>query len=248
MTWARGARCTGDARTPEARPQDGHASHGPDPARHRGRVLCLCWTEVSGCYLVRRGHRPVCVPGDVQALVEEVHGHQAEVFCWDDPAQSVAYSAYKGTELAAMSLGDLVVIPRARSVGGLDGLHHLDGAEDEWQASTRLGADAVRLLCVYTHAGGAVTLDRAGKQPFPGIETALAPADVKAAMERTIPVNADWFRGERDAHRATEQWLEHSMLGDPVVLRLPVRDGVVQSVAVRGKHMYLDPERGLVRK
>ncbi len=220
-----------------------------------GRGVPYQWGEVYAEFLLRatsevlvqRGDKPVSVPGDVQGLVEEVHGHQAEEFCWDDPAQSVAYTAYKGKELADRSVGGLLVIPRARSVAGLDGLHHLEGAQDEWEASTRLGSDAVRLLCVYGHADGVVTLDADGKQPLPGIEEPLTRADVKTVMARTIPVTADWFRGERDAHRVPQEWAEHPMLGDLVMVRQPVIAGGVQPVAVGGKHIHLDAELGLIR-
>jgi CRISPR-associated endonuclease/helicase Cas3 len=221
---------------------------GQGVPRQWGEVYAEFLLRATSEVLAKRGDKPVRVPEDVQALVEDVHGHQAEAFCWDDPAQSAAYSAYKGTQNAARSVGDLVVIPRARSVGALNGLHHLEGAEDEWEAATRLGADAVRLLCVYTQTSGAVTLDPAGHQPLPGTAEALTPADVRAVMARTIPVNADWLQGEREAHRAPEQWLEHPMLGDLVVLRQPVKDGTVQPVAVRGKRIHLDQERGLVRE
>jgi CRISPR-associated endonuclease/helicase Cas3 len=197
--------------------------------------------------LVRRADRPVSIPGDVQQLVEEVHGHQADTFCWDDPAQSAAYSAYRGKETAQRSVGDLLVIPRARSVAGLDGLHHLEGGEDEWEASTRLGADAVRLLCVYAHTDGTLTLDAKGTQPLPGIEEPLTRADVKTVMARTIPVNATWFQNQRYAHQPPEKWAEHPMLGDLLVLAQPVIDGMVQPVAVGGKHLHLDAELGLVR-
>ncbi|GGM23213.1 CRISPR-associated endonuclease/helicase Cas3 [Streptomyces fumigatiscleroticus] len=220
-----------------------------------GRGVPHQWGEVYAEFLLRatsevlakRGERPVSVPGDVQQLVEEVHGHQAEQFCWDDPAQSVAYTAYRGKVSADRSAGDVLVIPRARSVAGLDMLHHLEGAEEDWEASTRLGADAVRLLCVYMHAGGAVTLDEAGTRPVPGIDEPPTPAEVRAVMARTIPVQATWFAGEREAHRVWGAWAEHPLLGDLVVLRQPVVGGVVQPVTVAGRRLHLDGELGLVR-
>ncbi|MFF9307092.1 CRISPR-associated helicase Cas3' [Streptomyces sp. NPDC014777] len=244
---------------PQGRPRPAWAS-GPrlvvlDPVA-AGRGVPRQWGEVypefllraTSEVLVKRGDQPVHVPGDVQRLVEEVHGLQAEMFDWDDPAQSAAYCAYKGKELAERSVGSLLVIPRAGSVAGLDGLHHLDGTEDEWEASTRLGADAVRLLCAYTHPNGAITLDLEGTRPLPGIDQQLTPADVKAVMARTIPVNANWFKGERDSHQPPSPWSEHPMLGDLLILRQPVTNGKAQPVPVGGKHLHLDPERGLVRQ
>ncbi|MEU9413620.1 CRISPR-associated helicase Cas3' [Streptomyces sp. NPDC048281] len=221
-----------------------------------GRGVPGQWGEVYAEFLLRatsealaqRGGKPVEIPQDVQDLVEEVHGHRPGRFDWDDPAKSAAYTAFRGKELAERSVGDVLVIPRARSVAGLHGLHHLDGAEEEWQAATRLGADAVRLLCVYVHESGAVTLDPAGARRLPGMDGPLRVVDVRAVMGRTIAVNADWFRGEREAHRPPVEWAEHPLLGDLVVLRQPVSGGRVQPVRVCGKSLHLDPDLGLVRK
>ncbi|MDX3241681.1 CRISPR-associated helicase Cas3' [Streptomyces sp. ME18-1-4] len=221
-----------------------------------GRAVPAQWGEVYAPFLLsatsdvlaRQGGQPVEIPEGVQDLVEEVHGDRADRFVWDDPAKSAAYTAYRGKELAERSVGEVLVIPRAGSVPGLQALHHLTGAEDEWEAATRLGADAVRLLCVYVHADGAVTLDEDGSRPLPGADGGtLAPADVRAVMARTIPVNADWFKGELDHHRVPDQWSEHPLLGDLVMLRQPMADGRVQPVSVGSKSLYLDRELGLVR-
>ncbi|MFI6019032.1 CRISPR-associated helicase Cas3' [Streptomyces sp. NPDC051287] len=220
-----------------------------------GRGVPGQWGEVYAEFLLlatsqalsERGQTPVAIPHDVQDLVEQVHGDQLGRFDWDDPAKSAAYTAFRGKELAQKSVGDILVIPRARSVAGLHGLHHLDGAEEEWEAATRLGADAVRLLCVYAHHNGTTTLDPAGSRQLPGLDGPLSVADVRAVMGRTIPVNADWFRGEREAHLPPVQWAEHPLLGDLVVLRQPVSQGRVQPVRVGGKSLRLDPDLGLVR-
>ncbi|MEV0370563.1 CRISPR-associated helicase Cas3' [Streptomyces sp. NPDC050636] len=198
--------------------------------------------------LARRGAEPIAIPEDVQGLVEDVHGHRADQFAWDDPTKSAAYTAYRGRDLAERSVGDILVIPRARSVPGLHTLHHLYGAEEEWEAATRLGADAVRLLCVYVHNNGTTTLDPEGTRSLPGLDSSLTPQDVRAVMGRTIPVNADWFQGEREAHRVPEEWSEHPLLGDLVMLRQPLVDGQVQPIQVGGKSLYLDADLGLVRR
>lgn len=200
--------------------------------------------------LKRRGTRPVSVPGEVQALVEEVHGDRPDRFDWEHPEQSAAWSAYAGERLAHRTAGSAVVIPQARRVKGLRGLHHLDGTEDEWEAATRLGADSVRLLCVYEHRDGAVTLDTAGTDPWPvpAAGGQMGIDDVRHVMGKTIPVRGDWFQGEEEAHPPPAAWADHPMLGDLVVLTQPVRDGLVQAVRVRGKSLRLDEELGLVRE
>ncbi|MGG2466070.1 helicase-related protein, partial [Streptomyces sp. RGM 3693] len=221
-----------------------------------GRGVPGQWGEVYAEFLLhatsealaRRGAEPIAIPEDVQGLVEEVHGDRAERFAWDDPAKSAAYTAYRGKELAERSVGDILAIPRARSVPGLHKLHHLRGAEEEWEAATRLGADAVRLVCVYAHADGTTTLDPEGTRPLPGWGSALTPADVRSVMGRTIPANADWFRGELTTHRVPDEWAEHPLLGDLVMLRQSFVDGQVQPVRVGSKSLYLDADLGLVRQ
>ncbi|ULR48559.1 CRISPR-associated helicase Cas3' [Streptomyces deccanensis] len=221
-----------------------------------GRGVPAQWGEVYAEFLLRetsevlnrRGEQPLAIPQDVQELVEEVHGHSANRFVWSDPAKSAAYTAYRGKELAERSVGRVLVIPRARNVPGLHRLHHLDGAEEEWEAATRLGADAVRLLCAYAHADGTTTLDPDGTKPLPGMAGKLMPADVRAVMARTIPVNAEWFKGEFEPHKVPEEWAEHPLLGDLVMLRQPITDGQVHPVPVGGKALRLDPDLGLVRQ
>ena len=72
--------------------------------------------------------------------------------------------------------------------------------------------------------------------------------DVRAVMGRTIPVRADYFRGEDGNHQPPAGWSDHPMLGDLVVLRQPVSDGQVQAVKAGGKRIWLDGELGLVRE
>ncbi|MDX2879613.1 CRISPR-associated helicase Cas3' [Streptomyces ipomoeae] len=221
-----------------------------------GRGVPAQWGEVYAEFLLRttsevlarRGKRPLAIPEDVQGLVEEVHGHRADQFAWDDPAKSAAFTAYRGKELAERSVADVLVIPRARSVGGLHCLHHLHGAEEEWEAATRLGADAVRLLCVYAHADDTTTLDPESSVLLPGLDGNLTAADVRTVMARTIPVNADWFKGELASHRVPDEWAEHPLLGDLVVLRQPFAGGRAQPVSVGGKSLHLDPDLGFVRQ
>jgi CRISPR-associated endonuclease/helicase Cas3 len=213
-----------------------------------GEVYAEFFLRVTSEALARRDRNPIVIPDDVQGLVEDVHGDRADQFAWDDPAKSAAYTAYRGKEMAERSVGDVLVIPRARSVVGLHDLHHLHGAEDEWEAATRLGVDAVRLLCVYVHEDGRTTLDVEGTRPLPNDAELLTPADVRAVMARTIPVNAEWFKGEVENHRAPDAWAEHPLLGDLVVLRQQCTDGLVRPVQVAGRRMYLDAELGLVRQ
>lgn len=200
--------------------------------------------------LAGRGSRPIAIPGDVQELVELVHGDRTDRFDWENLEKSAAWSAYTGDDHAQRSVGSLVAIPRAQKGLELRALHHLQGTEDEWEAATRLGADSVRLLCVYEHDDGRVTLDVDGAQLLPelGEGGRIQVGDVRTVMGSTIPVRADYFRDEVGGLQPPAAWSDHPMLGDLVVLRQPVRDGQVQAVQVGGKRIWLDAELGLVRE
>jgi CRISPR-associated endonuclease/helicase Cas3 len=194
----------------------------------------------------------VSIPEDVQALVESVHGTEAEKFDWDafDSRRKKAWNAHQGQQLAERGQAGLVAVCRARSVKGLHALHSLPGEEDEWEVATRLGAKSVRLLCAYVHPDGRSTFDLTGEEPVPdpGEGKKMPTAAVRTVMRRTIPVSAAWFDGaDMEALAPPLSWAEHPMLSDVRVLYLPVQNGEPQAVAVGAKRLHLDQDLGLVR-
>lgn len=204
--------------------------------------------ETSGV-LAERAGKPVRVPHDVQDLVERVHGDRRDRFDWGAPDSSAAWTAFLGEELAQRSKGQSIVIRSARMVASLDALHHTKGLEDEERAATRLGADSVRLLCVYEHPDKRLTLDPEGEVDLPRVDKDghIATRDVRAVMRRTIPVRAEWFAGHEEAHQPPGDWSDHPFLGDLLVLHQPTRDAKVTPVQVGDWSMRLDDELGLVR-
>lgn len=231
-----------------------------DPITGEGRTPRQ-WGEVYSEHLLVSTSRTlagieggiIAVPGDVQGLVEAVHG-DGEDFDWNTPGgrETRAWTEHKGREMAERSMAGLLAVPRARSVSALHDLHNLPGDEDEWEVSTRLGADSVRLLCAYVQEdGGRVTLDPLGERPLPqaGVNGKVPVASVREVMRRTIPVRSDWLKdADPEDFAPPESWTEHSMLGELRVLRQPVRDGSVQPVDVGGKALWLDSDRGLMRR
>jgi CRISPR-associated endonuclease/helicase Cas3 len=230
-----------------------------DPLAGGGRVP-VQWGEVYSEHLLDRTSRKlaeiegggIAIPDDVQQLVEAVHG-DSEDFDWNNPGsrEAKAWAEHKGKETAERSMAALCAVPRARQVARLHDLHKMEGEEDEWEISTRLGADSVRLLCAYAHEDGLLTLDAEGKQPLPeASEDGKVPAsDVRQVMRRTIPVRAGWFRdADSDSVSPPSSWAEHPMLGDLRVVRQPVRGGEAQAVKVGDKTLRLDPDLGLVRE
>ncbi|MEU8955030.1 CRISPR-associated helicase Cas3' [Streptomyces sp. NPDC048518] len=252
--WAERARPGGRPRpawAAEAGPRlvvlDPLAANGKVP-KQWGTVYAEFLLMNTSQLLAQERTRSIRVPADVQDLVEEVHGHRADQFDWEHPERSAAWSAYAGEDLAHRAAGNAVVIPQARRVRGLRSLHHLNGTEDEWRAATRLGADSVRLLCVYGQEDGTVTLDASGAEPLPvpAPGARMARDDVRRVMGKTIPVRADWFQGQEDAHRPPDAWSDHPMLGDLMLLTQPVRDGRARAVQVGRKRLWLDEDLGLV--
>ncbi|MFD9784403.1 CRISPR-associated helicase Cas3' [[Kitasatospora] papulosa] len=247
---------------PDGRGRPGWAD-GPrlvvlDPLAGSGR-LPVQWGEVYSEHLLGKTSRKlaeidvggIAIPDDVQRLVESVHGDSAD-FDWNvsGSPEAKAWTEHKGKETAERSMAALCAVPRARLVQELYDLHDLEGEEDEWEVSTRLGADSVRLLCTYAQEDGQLTLDAQGKQPLPEArEDGRMPASsVRQVMRRTIPVRADWFRdAEPDAFSPPSSWAEHPMLGDLRILRQPIRQGKAQAVKVGDKMLSLDQDLGLVR-
>ncbi|MFD8690763.1 CRISPR-associated helicase Cas3' [Streptomyces sp. NPDC059651] len=229
-----------------------------DPMAGGGRVP-VQWGEVYSEHLLGKTSRKlaeiegggIAIPGDVQGLVEAVHG-DSEDFDWNAPGshKAKAWAEHKGKETAERSMAALRAVSRARQVGGLHELHHMEGEEDEWEVSTRLGADSVRLLCAYAQEDGQLTLDAEGKEPLPEAnkDGRMPAPDVRQVMRRTLPVRADWFRdAEPDALSPPSSWAEHPMLGDLRVLRQPIHQGMAQAVKVGNKTLSLDKDLGLVR-
>lgn len=200
--------------------------------------------------LLAPGNVTFQVPEDVPGLVEDVHGDRDGRYDWDSPHNSGAWLDHKGKTLAMEQAGRMATVPRPLYVRALEDLHQYDLPDDERVISTRLGADSVRVLCVYEQSSGALTLDADNRLPLP--ESApgarLRIGDVRSVMRRTIPVAADWFDAEIRDQTTPRGWSDYAALSDLVVLRLPVRDGVVGEVTAKGRSLTLDSELGLVRR
>lgn len=222
-----------------------------------GREVPPHWGEVypeallsATSELLVPGERTVKVPETVPELVEDVHGDRDGRYDWDTPQQSEAWFEHKGKTLAMEQAGRMATVPRPRSVGGLEELHAHDVPDDERVVSTRLGADSVRALCVYAQPCGTLTLDAAGHVPLPEADpgSRLRIGDVRSVMRRTIPVAAIWFGSELGDQPVPRGWSDYAVLEELVLLRLPVHEGTVGDIVVKGRSLTLDEELGLVRR
>lgn len=190
------------------------------------------------------------VPEDVPGLVEDVHGDRDGRYDWDATHHSGAWLDHKGKTLAMEQAGRMAAVPRPRYVRALEELHQYDVPDDERVISTRLGADSVRVLCVYQQPSGALTLDVDGRLPLPEAAAGarMRIGDVRSVMRRTIPVAADWFDAETRDQATPRGWSDYAALKDLVLLRLPVAAGAVGDITVKGRSLTLDKELGLVRR
>jgi CRISPR-associated endonuclease/helicase Cas3 len=249
---------------PAGRPRPGWAAEPTlvilDPLTDE-RSVPKHWGEVYTAHLLDTTSRALAgldgsvieIPGDVQQLVESIHGTAVECFDWDagDPKRRAAWTQHHGKETAERGQAALVAVPRPRQVRQLAALHNAPGEFDEWQAATRLGAPSVRLLCAYVQPDGRTTLDIAGTEALPDAEPGgkIAAASVRAVLRRTVPVRESWFEhADRTALAPPGSWAEHPMLGDVLVLRQPVVGGAPQPVTVGGHTLRLDEDLGLVRQ
>ncbi|SDD87817.1 CRISPR-associated endonuclease Cas3'' [Glycomyces harbinensis] len=202
--------------------------------------------EATARLLTGLGETPIRIPQEVPAMVEAVHGVD-DRFDWAQPDASASYSAFMGNVLAERAFGKNIVIPRCESVYELADLHRLP--VDEEQAATRLGADSIRVLCLFEHSDGTVSLDADRSHSLSDVVLHGSPtvAATRTIMGHTIPVRSDWLGTLGDTERPPSAWNDHTLLGDLAVLRHQVIDGAARPVRLARGDFHLDPDLGLVR-
>lgn len=194
--------------------------------------------------LERRGAKPVRIPGDVQAMVEEVYAAFDVDVRDDDIERLVSEEAQRG----------IASIAAIKAPSGLRDLLPLTRKEiDEDRVSTRLGAESVRTVCCYLDEDGARWLDTKRTVPLPdrpaGSTSRFARAEIAAVLAESIPLrDGPWRWDARAATAPPASWTDNPTLRDLAVLSLPVdADGTVHpATAGGGREFRLDPILGLV--
>lgn len=213
----------------------------------------LQWGEVYDKSLLRRtlellrrqGHVPVRLPEDVQKLVDGVY---ADEFAATDPEQLNQEDLERlGREQAEESYADVVAVPLPKDA---DNLHRLSEKEfDEATATTRLGADSVRVVCCYVDDTGRRWLDTECTRPLPergsGDGRRFTRDDVRAVLGESIPVRATWLAGRGTETDPPESWRDSPWLRDVVLLSHRLSDGENAEVAVGHRTFRLDAQLGL---
>nr|WP_202449745.1 HD domain-containing protein [Streptomyces sp. SID4917] len=181
------------------------------------------------------------LPGDVQDLVEQVHGEHSP-FADETANLRRLLAGHLERTMAEEHLSAVHLIPPHERVSALADLHrqYLTAA----QAATRLGTLPRRLLPCYLTAGGAPALDRAGTQPLPD-QRHLSPRQVHQILQHTVPVPAAWVAARGPQHRPPAGWDQHPLLADLVLLPAPARD--LAHTEHYGRHrLRMDDELGLI--
>jgi CRISPR-associated endonuclease/helicase Cas3 len=205
--------------------------------------------------LVRYDGETIELPGDVQALVEEVHGDGSEFAKVADAIDgatsesgksSYSRAAWDGEVLAQRSVADCVVIPTPRNVADLSELHLMEIPEIE--IGTRLGIDSVRTVCCYQQPSGKLTLDPAGNTelPEPSPHGRFTADQVRTVMAQSISVSASKLKGRDADTDVPASWLDNPWLAELVLLPHHTTPTGWHGPKI-GKWLFrLDPELGLV--
>jgi CRISPR-associated endonuclease/helicase Cas3 len=201
----------------------------------------------------------IAIPEDVQDLIDRVY---AADFAFDQPALAeedlqewraaidAEERAWTAGEMNEASLAGTVAVPAPSAANNLARLsgHDGPGLIADALVTTRLGADAERVVCAYTQPDGTLTLDPAGTVPLPGTgRVALSDSAVRALLGYSLPVPASWLRG-RDL-TAPGTWAARALTRHLGVLRM-TRDAAGWSNEEAGATLEIDDAgiRGLARR
>ncbi|WP_370064433.1 CRISPR-associated helicase Cas3' [Streptacidiphilus sp. MAP5-3] len=200
------------------------------------------WGEVYDASLLRRTRDqlarltgPIAIPGDVTQLIEEVYGAAFEqaILQADD-------SWRLATEQAMSAVADMAMIPPPQRVKDL---HPLTDLTDPDLASTRLGADTIRVLPVHPTPDGLVYNTATGPEPLP----ARPDRDqTRSIIASTIQVHADWTRGRGPDTNPPTPWANTPALRD--IALTPHGPANTPWTAPSGHRIHLHPDDGLIRE
>jgi CRISPR-associated endonuclease/helicase Cas3 len=254
----RAGRCQRHRRVDEAGRRPEWASGGPRlavliPRGPEGDLtLPAGWTAVydgallrrTAELLVRRHPQPVTIPGDIQPLVEEVYD---ESFGADPPDDEIKRLM---ADEAMTSIAEVAAIKPPSALFDLEPLTKKEIDED--RVSTRLGADAVRVICCFEDTDGTRWLDRARTVRLPergaGPDGRFTAAQLRTLLGESIPLrDGDWRRDDPSRTAPPPGWAEAAALSDVLLLPHPVdSDGTIRPAAIGGRTFYPDVALGLV--
>ncbi|MGK7235886.1 CRISPR-associated helicase Cas3' [Streptomyces hygroscopicus] len=229
---------------------DGHIPdfHVLEPVSAAGATsIPAGWRTLESPFVLRatadllRTRSLISLPGDVQDLVEQIHGPHSP---FAEATEALRYDAarLRTKDTIERHLSAQHLLPPPGRVSSLADLHRqrLTTA----QAATRLGTLPVRLLPCYRTASGGLALDRAGRHPLPA-GPRLETAGIRRVLQHTLPVPAAWVARRGPQHRPPEAWSTHPLLADLVLLPAPAHHA--GHTEQYGRYLLrMDDELGLV--
>ncbi|WP_327024161.1 CRISPR-associated helicase Cas3' [Micromonospora sp. NBC_01739] len=208
------------------------------------------WGEVYARYLLRATHLrlakidSIAVPHSVQKHVEAVYV-PAPI---NDPVLSAEYDEYWAKGSVEQGAADLGAVPDPAEVADLAVLSHNN--TPEWKASTRLGADSDRLICCYLDADGQQWLDPERHTPLPQVGSDAGGRfrinDVRAILQKTIPVRADLLKGYQPVMGLPASWADNGWLKELRPLWFPIEPTGPAPATWGNRTAALDEDLGLV--
>ncbi|WP_416905430.1 CRISPR-associated helicase Cas3' [Micromonospora echinospora] len=209
------------------------------------------WGEVYPRYLLRATHARllgadrIAVPDAVQEHVEAVYAPRQAPH---DPVLRAEYDTYRAEGMAVRGTAELGVIPEPAEVADLQALSRTD--TPEWQASTRLGADAVRVVCGYLDPDGGQWLDPEHRTPLPRRGSAAGGRftrnEVQAILREAIPLRAGLLDGYAPPVDPPTSWGENGWLRDLRMIWFPSTPTGPAPAVWGHRQAELDLELGLV--
>ena len=212
---------------------------GQLPPRHWGQVYDASLLRRTNDLLAKHTHHPIDIPGQVQDLIDEVYGPE---YAGDDDLNRMADDAAK------TAVADLTMIKKPRTVGDLFTL--TNSSEHPDLIATRLGADSLRILPVYTTADGNHWLHPTDRSPRSLLPHHVKPCDrgtIRRLINATIPINREWLR---DTVRPDppDSWKLAPTLRDLQLLPHATTDRTIKPLRAGAKTIHLNREDGIIRE
>ncbi|MFD1325424.1 CRISPR-associated helicase Cas3' [Micromonospora sonneratiae] len=221
-----------------------------DPRGGSGYSKPVHWGDVYHPYLLRATHlrladvTRIAIPEDVQGHVEAVYGPPSATI----PELDSEYVDYMSCGIASRQVADLGLVPDAANVGDLAYLSG-DGISEE-RASTRLGADSVRVVCCYQDGSGDRWLDERGTRPLPLVgarhDGSLSFDQVREILAHGIPVRESLLPGYAPTAGLPDAWQDNAWLSEIRLLNFDLSPDGVAPIDVGDRRIWLDAELGLI--
>ncbi|MGY5051886.1 CRISPR-associated helicase Cas3' [Streptomyces sp. 900105755] len=178
------------------------------------------------------------IPDDIQTLVDQVYAAD-----WTTPAGTNDLA----TEQAMRALADIATIPTPTQP--IRDLHPLTTHNDDTHLATRLGADSIRVLPVWTDTNGRHWLDRhARHHPLPTHINPRNTATIRNLMAHTIQVDHRWLQGHGPETNTPTTWRDIGALQDVLLLPQHVTPTGTRPYQLNGKTHHLSRLDGLIRQ